>query len=69
MYSINYNSELFKKDSRFIELNYNSEVYSTWLELIEKNNLRLRDSIGVNDDHPNLESHKWLSEYLYHKII
>jgi hypothetical protein len=69
VYSINYNSELFKKDSRFIELNYNSEVYSTWLELIEKNNLRLRDSLGVNDDHPNLESHKWLSEYLYHKII
>ena len=68
-YSINYNTELFKKDSYFIELNYNSQTYSTWLELIQKNNLRLVDSIGVNDDHPNLESHKWLSEYLYHKII
>jgi hypothetical protein len=67
--SINNNSELFKKDHQFIELNYNSENYATWLELIEKNNLRLRDSIGVYDDHPNLESHKWLSEYLYHKII
>lgn len=67
--SINSNNELFKKDSHFIELNYNSQTYSTWLELIEKNNLRLRDSLRVNDDHPNLESHKWLSEYLYHKII
>jgi hypothetical protein len=67
--SINNNNELFKKDSYFIELNYNSQNYATWLELIEKNNLRLRDSIEVNDDHPNLESHKWLSEYLYHKII
>jgi hypothetical protein len=67
--SISNNNELFKKDHQFIELNYNSQTYSTWLELIEKNNLRLRDSPGVNDDHPNLESHKWLSEYLYHKII
>jgi hypothetical protein len=68
-YSINYNTELFKKDYQFIELNYNSENYSTWLELIQKNNLRLIDTIGVNDDHPNLESHRWMSEYLYHKII
>ena len=67
--SISNNNELFKKDSHFIELNYNSQTYSTWLELIEKNNLRLRDIIGVNDDHPNLESHRWMSEYLYHKII
>jgi hypothetical protein len=67
--SINNNNELFKKDHQFIELNYKSENYATWLELIEKNNLRLRDLPGVNDDHPNLESHKWLSEYLYHKII
>jgi hypothetical protein len=67
--SIKNNNETFKKDHQFIELNYNSENYATWLELIEKNNLRLRDSIEVNDDHPNLESHKWLSEYLYHKII
>jgi hypothetical protein len=49
VYSINYNSELFKKDSHFIELNYNSEIYSTWLQLIEKNNLRLRDTLGVSD--------------------
>jgi hypothetical protein len=67
--SINNNNELFKKDHQFIELNYNSQNYASWLELIEKNNLRLQDTIGVNDDHPNLESHKWLSEYLYHKII
>jgi len=67
--SINNNSELFKKDHQFIELNYNSQNYATWLELIQKNNLRLNDAIGVNDDHPSLESHKWLSEYLYHKII
>jgi len=50
-------------------INYNSEIYSTWLQLIEKNNLRLRDTLGIWDDHPNLESHKWMSEYLYHKII
>jgi hypothetical protein len=67
--SINNNNELFKKDHQFIELNYNSQNYASWLELIEKNNLRLNDTIGVNDDHPNLESHNWLSEYLYHKII
>ena len=67
--SINSNNELFKKDSHFIELNYNSQTYSTWLQLIENNNLTLRDTIGVNDDHPNLESHRWMSEYLYHKII
>jgi hypothetical protein len=67
--SINSNNELFKKDSYFIELNYKSEKYATWLELIEKNNLRLSNTIRVNDDHPNLESHKWMSEYLYHKII
>jgi hypothetical protein len=67
--SINNNNELFKKDHQFIELNYNSQNYATWLKLIEKNNLRLRDEIGVNDDHPNLESHRWMSEYLYHKII
>ena len=67
--SINNNNELFKKDYQFIELNYKSKNYATWLELIEKNNLRLRDLPGVNDDHPNLESHKWMSEYLYHKII
>jgi hypothetical protein len=67
--SISNNNELFKKDYQFIELNYNSQTYSTWLQLIENNNLRLRDTIGVNDDHPNLESHRWMSEYLYHKII
>ena len=67
--SINNNNELFKKDHQFIELNYKSENYATWLELIEKNNLRLRDTLGIWDDHPNLESHKWMSEYLYHKII
>ena len=67
--SISNNNELFKNDSYFIELNYNSQNYATWLELIEKNNLRLIDTIGVNDDHPNLESHRWMSEYLYHKII
>ena len=66
---MHYDDQVGLKDYQFIELNYNSQNYATWLELIQKNNLRLNDTIKVNDDHPNLESHKWLSEYLYHKII
>jgi hypothetical protein len=31
--------------------------------------LPLRENIGVNDDHPCLESHNWLANQLYKKYL
>lgn len=43
--------------------------YSSWLHLCEKTDTTLRKTFDVHDDHPNLESNKWLSEQLFNKLI
>lgn len=68
-----YSNELVSKyiteDSNYLPLYYNSKEYHSWDKLNRDNKWTLREKIGVNDDHPCLESHQWLANQLYKKYL
>jgi hypothetical protein len=57
------------EDYRYLPLEYNSVTYHSWDILNRENKWTLREKIGVNDDHPCLESHQWLANQLYKKYL
>jgi hypothetical protein len=58
-----------KSNPYYFELKKGETVYMTLLDLSHKNNLTIRDVLGLSDDHPSLELHDWLSDELYKKLI
>ena len=60
---------LIQTDPNYLPIIYNNNLYSDWDTMNRENKLTLRQSIGVNDDHPNLESHDWMSQHLYKKYL
>jgi hypothetical protein len=49
----------------FFNIKHEGVKYPTWYNMCENNNLTLRKSLGVDDDHPDLNGNKWLSEQIY----
>jgi hypothetical protein len=58
-----------QNDNYSLPINYNGTSYESWDIMNRKCGLTLRENIGVNDDHPCLESHLWLANQLYNKYL
>ena len=61
--------DLVKDDEYYLPTIYNDITYQDWDTMNKKCGLTLRENIGVNDDHPCLESHHWLANQLYKKYL
>jgi hypothetical protein len=68
-YSKNLIYDIAKDDEHYLPVIYNDTVYESWDIMNRKCGLTLRENIGVNDDHPCLESHNWLANQLYKKYL
>lgn len=58
-----------KLNPYYFEITCEGISYPTWHALCENKRLTLRKSIGVNDDHPDIEGNKWLSEQIYNRFM
>lgn len=58
-----------KYDQYNLPIIYNDIEYESWDIMNRKNKWTLRENIGVNDDHPCLDSHHWLANQLYKKYL
>jgi hypothetical protein len=61
--------EVVKDDLYNLPIIYNDIPYESWDIMNRKNKWTLRENIGVNDDHPCLDSHHWLANQLYKKYL
>jgi len=68
-YSKNLIHDVVKNDEHYLPTIYNGVPYESWDIMNRKCGLTLRENIGVNDDHPCLESHYWLANQLYNKYL
>jgi hypothetical protein len=68
-YSRNLIYDMVKDDIHYLPTIYNDVPYESWDIMNRKCSLTLRENIGVNDDHPCLESHNWLANQLYKKYL
>ena len=68
-YSRNLIYDIAKNDEYYLPTIYNDIPYESWDIMNRKCGLTLRENIGVNDDHPCLESHNWLANQLYKKYL
>jgi hypothetical protein len=68
-YSRNLIYDIVKNDEHYLPTIYNDVPYESWDIMNRKCSLTLRENIGVNDDHPCLESHNWLANQLYKKYL
>jgi hypothetical protein len=68
-YSRNFIYDMVKNDEYYLPTIYNDTPYESWDIMNRKCGLTLRENIGVNDDHPCLESHIWLANQLYKKYL
>ena len=60
--------ENLKMNPYYLELKMDDEVYMTLLDLSYKKKLTITEVLGINDDHPSLELHDWLSNFLFEKL-
>lgn len=58
-----------RENPYYLPLLFNRTEYTSWDNMNKDNFLTLRQNINVNDDHPCLDSHKWLANYLYKKYL
>jgi len=58
-----------KENPYYFPIIFNRTEYSSWDKMNSDNYLTLRQNIDVNDDHPCLDSHKWLANTLYKKYL
>jgi hypothetical protein len=68
-YSKNLINDITKTDEYCLPIIYNNVQYESWDIMNRRCGLTLRENIGVNDDHPCLESHHWLANQLYNKYL
>lgn len=64
----NYHS-LIQNDINYLPIIYQNNFYSDWDTMNRENKLTIRQSLGVNDDHPNLESHQYITNFIYKKYL
>ena len=61
--------DTIKQSPYYFPITFNGNEYRSWDAMNKDNYLTLRQNIGVNDDHPCLDSHKWLAHSLYKKYL
>jgi hypothetical protein len=61
--------DVVKDDEYYLPTIYNDTPYEDWDIMNRKCGITLRENIGVNDDHPCLDSHHWLANQLYKKYL
>jgi hypothetical protein len=56
-------------DNSYLPITYEGNLYSDWDTMNRNNKLSIRESLGVNDDHPNLDSHQYITNLIYQKYL
>lgn len=59
----------FKDSPHYLPIKFNENEYRSWDAMNKDCYLTLKKNIGVNDDHPCVDSHKWLANQLYKKYL
>jgi hypothetical protein len=62
------NIDKFNKDL-FVKIDYKGIQFSNIFDFVNVNKLRIKDDIGVDDDHPNFKAHQIVADSLYESII
>jgi hypothetical protein len=52
----------------YFEIIDGEQKYPTWHSICENKNLTLRKSLGINDDHPDIDGNIWLSNQIYIRL-
>jgi len=68
-YSHHLVSEILLQNKFYMPIIFNRSEYRSWDHMNKENFLTLKKNIDVNDDHPCLDSHKWLANTLYKKYL
>lgn len=58
-----------KSSKYFVPIIFNGREYRSWDYMNRECYLTLRHNIDINDDHPCLDSHKWMANLLYKKYL
>lgn len=61
--------DIIKESPYYLPMVFNGNEYRSWDSLNKDNYLTIRQNLGVFDDHPCLDSHKWLANTLYKKYL
>ncbi len=61
--------DVLKQSKFYMPIIFNMSEYRSWDNMNRENYLTLKENIGVNDEHPCLDSHKWLANTLYRKYL
>lgn len=68
-YSYHLIEDTIKTNKYYMPIIFNGHEYRSWDAMNKDCYLTLKQNIGVNDDHPCLDSHKWLANQLYKKYL
>jgi len=68
-YSYHLVEETIKSNEFYMPIIFNGHEYRSWDAMNKDCYLTLKQNIGINDDHPCLDSHKWLANQLYKKYL
>lgn len=68
-YSYHLVESTIKTNEFYMPIIFNGHEYRSWDAMNKDCYLTLKQNIGVNDDHPCLDSHKWLANQLYKKYL
>lgn len=60
---------LIQSDIHYLPIVYKENLYTDWDTMNRQNGLTIRLSLGVNDDHPNLDSHQYITNLIYKKYL
>ena len=55
-------------DNSLVKIEYNNEEYDCVDRFVNKNKLRVKDDLGIDDDHPNFEAHKIVADSICNSI-
>lgn len=66
-YSYHLIEEHLKLNKYYLPIIFNKREYRSWDNMNRECYLTLNQNIGVRDDHPCLDSHRWLADYLHKK--
>lgn len=61
--------DTIQKSPYYLPIIFNGTEYQSWDTMNKDCYLTLRLNLGVNDDHPCLDSHKWMANTLYKKYL
>lgn len=68
-YSYHLVESSIKTNEYYMPIIFNGHEYRSWDAMNKDCYLTIKQNIGVNDDHPCLDSHKWLANQLYKRYL